>query len=184
MAAADKDQEGPRCPGAGLSLGVPSRSRPGRVGGRPRCWNHDHDPQQRGSVVSLEQSTGSGGGSDPRQGSPGRPAPGLVSELDPISLHVVTASPRPAFCPVPLGRSPLLAGTAQMPRVEKGSADHEALSALGGTGRRLPVSTSVCGGRALMGGRQDLLGACAHVCVCPCCPTHHREVTEDHVQPC
>lgn len=46
------------------------------------------------------------------------------------------------------------------------------------------MSTSVCGGRALMGGWQDLLGACAHVCVCPCCPTHHREVTEDQVQPC
>ena len=70
-----------------------------------------------------------------------------------------------------------------MPGVEKGSADREALSALGGTGRRLPVSTSVCGGRALTGGWQDLLGACARVCVCPCHPTHHREVTEDQVQP-
>lgn len=137
MAAADKDQEGPRCPGAGLSLGVPSRSRPGRVGGRPRCWNHDHDPQQRGTRADPK-ALGQGEGLTPDRAARAALHQGWCQSWTPISLHVVTASPRPVFCPVPLGQSPLLAGTAQMPGAEKGSADCGLFQPLGAPGDGFP----------------------------------------------
>ena len=65
-----------------------------------------------------------------------------------------------------------------MPRVEKGTPTVRLFQLLGTWEKQLPMSSSVCGDRALTGGWQDLLGTCAHVCMractCMCICMHHH----------
>lgn len=102
---------------------------------------------------------------------------------------MVTGSPHPTVHPVPLGPFSLLAGMSQMPRVEKGSTNCEALSALGDVGEaasRVLQCVWRQGTDWWLAGPPWNVCTCVHACVHMCVPVRappHTPwgVTEDQV---